>query len=250
MKRLIEVYYNITEDTLLDASGNELRTVDYPKINYKEQPLLNLQLVIDNELTPYTDLTASHVLSVAIDSDFDHSTDLMCKTVASGINQPGDWWMGGDSSGGGTADITQGQVSVRLDANNANYQTKIASSEEKKNTKLELQATIGGILEQVLRFSFKCKNLIDDLGIVPPPITTSAHGTEAIGSGVDYFEVSGLAMSSIISQIFVTVRKPDSAASNVFATVREDSISNDGFIVDLSATIPASGYSLDYLALI
>lgn len=75
------------------------------------------------------------------------------------------------------------------------------------------------------------------------------RGTKAIGSGVDTVTVSGLGLAAAPGQVLVTMRKV-SGGLNLFATVRSDSITTDGFTVDLSAATDAATYQLDYLAVI
>jgi len=74
-------------------------------------------------------------------------------------------------------------------------------------------------------------------------------GTQAIASGVDSVTVSGLGLAAAPGQVLVTVRKL-TGGLNLFATVRDDSITTGGFTVDLSAATDAATYKLDYLAIV
>lgn len=74
-------------------------------------------------------------------------------------------------------------------------------------------------------------------------------GTVALASGVDNVTVSGLALPAVPGQILLTVRKV-TGGLNLFATVRDDSITTGGFTVDLSAATDAATYKLDYLAIL
>jgi hypothetical protein len=74
------------------------------------------------------------------------------------------------------------------------------------------------------------------------PIT----GTTGITSGADSVTVSGLNLGFTPSYVIVTIRKV-TGGYNLFATVRGDSMSSDGFTVDLSAATDAASYHLDYL---
>jgi hypothetical protein len=74
-------------------------------------------------------------------------------------------------------------------------------------------------------------------------------GTQAIGSGVDSVTVTGLGLTSVPSQVLVTVRKATGGA-NLFASVRGSSITTDGFTADLSAATDAGTYALDWLLII
>jgi len=71
----------------------------------------------------------------------------------------------------------------------------------------------------------------------------------SIGSGVNAVTVSGLGLSSTPAQVLVTVRKA-TGGLNLFATVRDDSITTGGFTVDLSAATDATTYKLDYLVIV
>jgi len=75
------------------------------------------------------------------------------------------------------------------------------------------------------------------------------RGTVVLGSGVDSVTVSGLALGAVPAQVLVTVRKP-TGGLNLFATVRGDSVTTDGFAVDLSGATDAGTYGLDYLVVI
>jgi len=252
MSRIIKIYYDVTNNVLRNADGDQIRKEEYPFIIYKEQPIVNLYLVTDESLTAYTGLgAAGEVYSVAIDNDYDHDSNLMCKTLDVNINLVGDWEDDSDL----TADPTEGEFSVRLNANNSNYQTKIASAQEKSNTQFELQVldAAGGNLIFVRQIPFRCYNIIDDEGSVPPDLTSTfvVFGTKTITNGTDFVTVSGLGLASAPAQILCTVRKPNDSSVgydfNVFATVREDSISTDGFIADLSGEVDTSNYKLDYM---
>jgi hypothetical protein len=75
------------------------------------------------------------------------------------------------------------------------------------------------------------------------------RGTKALASGADSVAVTGLALASVPAQVLVTVRKA-TGGLNLFATVRGDSITTDGFTADLSAATDATTYSLDYLVVL
>ena len=75
------------------------------------------------------------------------------------------------------------------------------------------------------------------------------RGTQAIAVGVNAVTVTGLGLAAAPGQVLVTVRKV-SGGLNLFATVRDDSITTDGFTVDLSAATDGATYKLDYLAVI
>ena len=74
-------------------------------------------------------------------------------------------------------------------------------------------------------------------------------GTQAIASGADSVAVTGLGLASAPAQVLVTVRKL-TGGLNLFATVRDDSVTTGGFTVDLSAATDAATYKLDYLVVV
>lgn len=76
--------------------------------------------------------------------------------------------------------------------------------------------------------------------------TVMRRGTLALGNGVDHAQVTGLLMATVPLHVLVTLRKV-TGGLNLFAIVRSDSISTDGFIVDLSAATDADTYVLDWL---
>jgi hypothetical protein len=75
------------------------------------------------------------------------------------------------------------------------------------------------------------------------------RGTQTIAVSVDTVTVSGLGLASAPGQVLVTMRKL-TGGLNLFATVRDDSITTNGFTVDLSAATDAATYKLDYLAVL
>ena len=162
-RRIINIYYDITEGIHRDSSGNEIRSDEYPFISYKERALVNLRFVTDSSLTAYTGVAITNTFSASVDSDFDQDTPLMCKTEDADINVAGEF-------AGGDADVAQGQFSIRLDAYNTGYQTKISTKLELSGTKLEVLGyeTGTGDLIFVMRMYFRAMNIQDDSGAVPP----------------------------------------------------------------------------------
>ena len=162
-KRIIDVYYDIVAGVLRSSDGDEIRSNEYPYIIYKEKPLVNLRIVTDGSNTAYTGIAITNTFSVSIDSDFDHTTDLMCKTEDAGINVAGDF-------NGGNADVANGQFSIQLDAYNSAYKDKVGTSEEKKSTKLEILGFEIATADLIfaVRMYFRALNIQDDSGSVPP----------------------------------------------------------------------------------
>lgn len=89
-------------------------------------------------------------------------------------------------------------------------------------------------------------------GIIPDPpvagVYTGVGGSQSVAMGQDFVTVSGTDFGFVPTSIVVTVVKPDGSASNIFGTVRQDSISQTGFTADFSTPIPGAGYYLAYYA--
>lgn len=74
-----------------------------------------------------------------------------------------------------------------------------------------------------------------------------ASGQFSIPNGVSQVTVTGLALGFTPSTVVASVAKP-AGGDNLFATVQQASITDDGFVADLSGTTPATGYILSYYA--
>lgn len=91
-------------------------------------------------------------------------------------------------------------------------------------------------------------NYLSFSGAVPDPSSSSAKaGSTGLTAGQDYYTLTGAAFGFAPTCVVVTVAKPNSSGSNIFATVRDGTLTADGFTVDFSANIPAAGYKLEYV---
>ena len=173
-RRKIDIFYNINSKKLLKQSGHRLGSGQYPFIHYKEQVLVRLQLVIDDLLTPYTELASGVSYSCTLDNDYIHIDDPFIKTLNTDFNNIGDW------KENGTADPTQGQLTFPLNAFTSIFQSNIGTNRQITNTNLELQLLDLGTSElvQVMAFDFYCKNIMDDSGTVPPSGDVSNYWTK------------------------------------------------------------------------
>jgi len=162
-RRTMDIWFNVNTGTLLDSAGNELRTSSYPYIYFKEKPLLRLRLVVNNGLTEYTYMSATDSITVIIDNDYDRTTNEICKTYNTVINQPGDW------TSGGTADKTLGQLSIPLDGDTSAFDTKIGKSKELSDCFMEIIVRDSEANQTaVFDFSFRVLNIAES-GQIPAP---------------------------------------------------------------------------------
>jgi len=76
-------------------------------------------------------------------------------------------------------------------------------------------------------------------------VPDNRDGEMAIANGSDSVTVSGLALSAAPRRVIINIQKPD-GGSNIFGTVISDSITADGFSVDLSGATDTDGYKLEY----
>ena len=72
-------------------------------------------------------------------------------------------------------------------------------------------------------------------------------GNTPIPSGVDELTISDLELSFVPASVQVSIRQPDADADIINGYVAGD-LSTDGFKVIFSATIPQTGYSIDWVA--
>lgn len=73
-------------------------------------------------------------------------------------------------------------------------------------------------------------------------------GTSDIPIGTNSVTVVSSNLSFVTSFLITTIKKPTGTNANFFSTVRLDSITPTGFIVDLSGTVNCSGYKLNWIA--
>lgn len=88
------------------------------------------------------------------------------------------------------------------------------------------------------------------IGIAPtttPDVPTdSQDGEFAIPNGADTVIVTGLNLSAVPRRVFPVIRKPV-GGENLFPSVVQDSITTDGFTVDLGGATDSNQYKLEYL---
>lgn len=88
------------------------------------------------------------------------------------------------------------------------------------------------------------------MATVPDPILPGVPnikgGSQAITSGESSVTITGQDWGFIPTQISVVVTKPV-GGDNLFATIRANTITADGFIVDLQAPTSGAGYTLYFI---
>jgi len=177
-KRAIDVYWDVVENIHRDASGSEIKKNEFPFVRYKEQVIVSLRLVTDGDNTAFTGLDGTEEYGASLAADFAHDA-IMAKTLDAGINVAGEW--NGDSSG--TADPTQGEFAIEIDADTNNFNTQIGTVEEKKNGVFELRALDGSSsIVFTVQMPFRLLNILDD---------DSSEPTAQSTWGLEEFEEAG-----------------------------------------------------------
>jgi len=109
---------------------------------------------------------------------------------------------------------------------------------------------IDAILNDVYQTPIRAFNQVvvggDGSGTIPVPAWME-NGTQAISANDTEVIVTGKAWMSIPASVMVTISKPV-GTSNLYATVREETITTNGFTADLSGSAEADGYILTYIA--
>jgi hypothetical protein len=76
-------------------------------------------------------------------------------------------------------------------------------------------------------------------------IESIKDGEYAIDNGAETVTVTGLGLQAIPRRVLVNIQKP-SGGYNIFGTVVKDTITADGFRVDLSGVTDSANYKLEY----
>ena len=217
--RQIEIYYDVDNDILRDEDGNQINSQLYPFIYFEENAIAQVQLQ-NADGTDYTKLSGTYSVSATIDNDFDADDDALCKTLNANINVAGDW------KSGGNANIANGEISIRLDADNTNYETKIGSS-KKLNAFLEIQVRDSGddSLTAVFEFPYECRNLRDQTGTVPPSPTSNYYTKTEADAIVDgRVEKTGDTMSGNLDMTTADILTDDIKESTADAGVTVEGV--------------------------
>ena len=241
-RRTFDVYYDVANDVFLNMAGETLgQSKLWPFITYQEESLMLLHLVDGSVDVPYAALGGAATFTAAVDTDFNNTTTLMCKTFNDGINASGDWE---------DADKGEGLLSIRVNTATASFRDAVGTSAEVA-AYFELTAYgTGGQRLAVIRFSIIARNLVDADGATVTALTANtAAGSVTIAEGAVVATVTGLTRDVAPTVVLCTVRKPAAGGLNIFATVRGDTLTATGFTVDLSGATGAAGYKLDYMAL-
>jgi hypothetical protein len=114
------------------------------------------------------------------------------------------------------------------------------------------QGTFSGV-EVIVRYSIQAGTVTTDAPpefLIAPGGTMIKLGKQAIASGVDTVAVVFTAAFPGGTTVVVTanVAKPSGSGSNIFATVRDDLVTVNGFTAELSGPTPDANHKLNWTA--
>jgi hypothetical protein len=114
------------------------------------------------------------------------------------------------------------------------------------------QGTFSGV-EVIVRYTIQAGQVTTDVlseFLIPVGGTLIKLGKQAIGNGVDSVAVVFPSAFPVGTTVIATanVAKPSGSGSNIFATVRDDLVSINGFTAELSGPTPDANHKLNWTA--
>lgn len=148
------IYFNYYKQWTVDENGS--KNPIKPSIAFCEKPIWEIQ-IFEQDTTPY-DLSGIATFRCCIDSDYDHATAPMCRSLNESFL---------------TSDRKNGLLKIKLDAMTVQFQQKIG-----KNKTLAAEFELWGFDssgEQIfyLKFDVTAKNVIDPDGAVASEVLTN-----------------------------------------------------------------------------
>lgn len=197
------IYIDIKSKSQIDLTGNFVTKTDgFPTIERGQWQVLCIQYMSRDvdaygvvTLTP-VDVSGSSYLLVA-DNDFDDSDSLMFKSMQNAtpfdqnnpesnrFNLEGDW------IDGGIADMTKGQMSIRINANTEKFRTALGSRDIlSSGLYINIKQYIPGLTQpsSVVWTRFVAKNTIRDWGDTSEEVPSNAQ----VASMLDAYMKGGI----------------------------------------------------------
>ena len=170
---MVNIYYNKNTDRQIDSSGGN--SFSAPQLCYQDLPTWRIFFKnVDSAAGTITAVDVSDAVAwkAAVDDDFDHASEVMCRTLDANI----------DSS-----QSSLGIIDVLLDANTAPFETAIGTADKKSPVYFQLEGfnTAGKRIHNAL-IKITATNTVDPLGGDPPnPVGNYYTKTEvdAIAAG-------------------------------------------------------------------
>lgn len=262
-RRVVDIWWDVARSEMLDADHNPIsareRSTAWPFLIYTEEfVLLRIRLLQYNPKTnvydPYegfVDPTAEYIF--AVDSDWNPSDSPMVVSLDAEINVSGDW------EDGTTADPSQGEFSVRVNTNTIEFGDAI-ENKRSLSAYMEIKSSdnLGKVHGIINPISVTCRNSIYPNGNPPENVQSNFYTRQAsdaryiqgqtylfeVPAGVDSVLVGELGLTTAPVAVLASLQPPVPGGGMVLAQVPISSMSTDGWLVELSGLVPASGYVL------
>lgn len=152
---MIDIYYDVNSEARIDSAGGN--SITDLRLKYQSTPTWRIYFKkVDKGAGTIEALDVSGAVawSAAVDDDFDHASEPMCRTLTAAI------------------DATQaalGIIDVPLDANTETFETAIGSTDKKREVYFELRG-FDSSGEEIFSALIKivAVNTVDPLGGDPP----------------------------------------------------------------------------------
>jgi len=169
-----EIFINVDGGFESQENGkSKIQNGQEIKVTLSQNPIWGITCLKDDGEAQTFELTDT--FSFVADNDFNAATTEPIRSPNSEFNVPGDWV---------SLDVVNGLISVRIDANTAELQTKLGTTNSEVELIGELQVFAAAATEPyiVSRFQVITRNLVDKSGVVPPPVITGFYSSAQVDS--------------------------------------------------------------------
>lgn len=169
-----EIFINVDRGFQSQENGKaKIQNGQEIKVTLSQNPIWGLTCLKDDGTAQTFALTDT--FSFVADTDFNVATTEPLRSGNSKFNVPGDWV---------SLDVVNGLISVRIDANTAELQTKLGTTKSEIIMIGELQVFAAAATEPyiIARFTVIARNLVDQSGVVPPPIVSGFYSSAQVDS--------------------------------------------------------------------
>jgi len=157
--KTIKINYDVNSGKMYDDNKVQLTSTNTPTFYACSMINVNVQLVTDSDLTPYTGIASDSSITSSIDLDFNLATDTMATVLSGDFNEPLSW---NDFSE--TADQTLGQLSFNVYTGETKFLSNLGTNSQLTTTKLEIRVkdAIQNYFLEIYQMPVICKNILSD----------------------------------------------------------------------------------------
>lgn len=163
----LQAYYNVDSQRFCDANGSPLTIDQLPRVTLTQQLYLILILLRDNgQRFTYND---DDVLAWAADDDWDDNSDVLLRAENADINDPTEFAGAASMPGLGT-------VAIKIDADSANLQSALGTSEQiviYGELRIFRPGATGPYF--IGQMEMRARNLVDFAAVNPPAIPANYY---------------------------------------------------------------------------